>query len=256
MAGIFRTIFGGLLAVSALPAQELKIWSEFQRIDPFGKVVAVDRVDNPREILSPAAARNAWTSFHVALTIAENTPSFLYIQQNPELFRVTVYKEHFTKTADGWIPDRLTEVKAPCTVLLPDSSDPIPQQNTVAYWLDIWVPGNTPVGRMRMQAVLKSGERWLVYPMEVRVTSAIVPKIGAVSGRVAPVTARADAFVRSGGAERADVASIRHMIRRNAAQDEALAHAVEVLPPKPPKELGAEGYLKVRDFLLRSISNQ
>ena len=57
--------------------------------------------------------------------------------------------------------------------------------------------------------------------MEVRVTPAIVPKIGPVSGKLASVTARADAFVRSGGPERADLASIRHLIRRNAAQDEA-----------------------------------
>jgi hypothetical protein len=162
-SAIFRLAAGALLVAGILPAQEIKIWSEFQRIDPFGKVVAVDRVDNPREILSPSVARNAWASFHLALGIAENTPSFLYIQQNPELFQVTVYKEQFTKTPDGWIPDRLSEVKVPCTVLLPDISDPIPRQNTVVYWLDVWVPEKTAVGRMRMEAVLKSGDRWLVY---------------------------------------------------------------------------------------------
>jgi hypothetical protein len=105
---IFRLSASVLLATGILPAQEIKIWSEFQRIDPFGEVVAIDRVDDPREILSPAVARNAWASFHLALRIAENTPSFLYIQQNPELFQVTVYKEYFTKTAHGWIPDRLS----------------------------------------------------------------------------------------------------------------------------------------------------
>jgi hypothetical protein len=248
---IFRLADCALLAVAILPAQEIKLWSEFQRIDPFGKVVGVDRVDNPREILSPAVARNAWASFHLALSVAENTPSFLYIQQNPELFQVKVYKEYFTKTAHGWIPDRLSEVKVPCTVLLPEISDPIPRQNTVVYWLDVWVPEKTAVGRMRMEAVLKSGDRWLVYPMEVRITSAIVPKIGPVSSRLTSVTARADAFVRSGGPERADLASIRHLIRRNAAQDEALARAMDVKLPEAPNELGTEGYLKVRDFLLR-----
>jgi hypothetical protein len=241
----------GVLLVGVLPAQEIKIWSEFQRIDPFGKVVAVDRVDHAREILSPAVARNAWASFHLAVSIAENTPSFLYVQQNPESFQITVYKEQFTRTADGWIPDRLSEVKAPCPLLLPDLSDPIPRQNTVVYWLDVWVPAKTAVGRVRVEAVLQSGGLRLVYPMEVRVTSAMVPKIGPVSVRLASVTSRADAFLKSRGRELADPASIRHRIRRNAAQDEALAGAIEVTLPTPPKELGAEGYLKVRDFLLR-----
>lgn len=121
----------------------------------------------------------------------------------------------------------------------------------MVYWLDVWVPEKTAVGRTRMEAVLKSGDRWLVYPMEVRVTPAMVPKIGPLSGRLGSVTARADAFVRSGGPEHADPASIRHMIRRNAAQDEALARVIEVTLPKAPRELGAEGYLKVRDYLLR-----
>jgi MFS family permease len=240
-----------LLAVTILPAQELKIRSEFQRIDPFGQVVAIDRIESPREILSPAVARNAFASFHLAVTIAEGTPSFLYIQQNPELFQVKVYKELFTQTAQGWIPDRLTEEKVPCMVLLPEAIDPIARQNTVVYWLDIWVPENTPPGRMRMQAVLKSGDRWLVSPMEVRVTPKVVPKIGPVSRMLAPLTARADAFVKSGGSERVDAATVRYLIRRNAAQDRALAKALEVTPPPAPRELGAEGYLKVRDFLLR-----
>jgi hypothetical protein len=250
-AGAIIPLAASVLLSGAMPAQEIKIWSEFQRIDPFGKVVAVDRVDNPREILSPAVARNAWASFHLALSIAENTPSFLYIQQNPESFQIRVYKEQFTRTADGWMPDRLSEVKLPCTVLLPDIPDPIPRQNTVVYWLDVWVPAKTAVGRVRMEAILKSGDRWLVYPMEVRVTPAMVPKIGPVSARLAPVTSRADAFLKSRGRELADPASIRRLIRRNAAQDEALAGALEVTLPGPPKELGAEGYLKVRDFLLR-----
>ena len=87
--------------------------------------------------------------------------------------------------------------------------------------------------------------------MEMRVMQATVPKIGPVSGMLASVTARADAFTKSGGPDRADAASIRHLIRRNAAQDEALARAKNVTLPEAPKDLGAEGYLKVRDSLLR-----
>ncbi len=246
-----RLAAGLLLVVAILPAQELKVWSEFQRIDPFGQVVAVDRVESPREILSPAVARNAWASFHLAVTIPESSPSFLYLQQNPEWFQVKIYKEQFTQTPQGWIPDRLVEVKLPCTVLLPEII-PIARQTTAVYWLDIWVPEHTPVERMRMQAVLKAADRWLVYPLEVRVTPAIVPKLGRVSLMLAPVTARADAFVKPGGPERAEAVSIRHLIRRNAVQDEALARALKITPPAADLESGAEEYLRVRDFLLKA----
>jgi MFS family permease len=240
-----------LVCAAVLPAQQIKVWSEFQRVDPFGEAVTVDRVEHPREILSPAVARNAWASFHVALTIPENMPAYLYIQQNPEWFHVTTYKEEFSRTPEGWIPDRLTQVKAPCLAVLPEMS-PIPKQTTVVYWLDIWVPEQTPVGRMRMQASLNLGERWLVYPMEVRVAQATVPRIGPQSRLLPPVTARSDASVSAGGAERVRENSVRYFIRRNAAQDRALAQALRVTPPEAAKELGAEGYLKVRDFLLRS----
>ncbi len=245
-----RIALFSLLAAGLLPAQSLKIYSEFQRVDPFGNVVAVDRVERPREILSPAVARNAWASFHLAVTVPENTPSFLYIQQNPEWFQVTVYKEQFEKTSRGWIPDRLEKVTPPCMVMVPETP-PIPKQTTVPFWLDIRVPENTEVGRMRLQAVLKSGDLWLVYPMEVRVTQAVVPKLGPVAGALPPVTARADASVAPGRPGGRPLLSIRQLIRRNATQDRALAKALKVEPPPAPKELGAEGYLKVRDFLLR-----
>jgi MFS family permease len=248
-----RITLGALCFVALLPGQEMKVWSEFQRIDPFGHVVAVDRVEHPREILSPAVARNAWTSFHLAITIPQRSPSYLYLQQNPEWFKVTVYKEQFVQTSQGWIPDHLTEVKIPCLVMLPDEVTPIAKQNTVTYWMDVWVPANTPVERMRMQAVLKSGDRWIVYPMEVRVTKAVAPRLGLVPQLLAPLTARADAFVRA-GSERVETDSIRYRIRRNAAQDQALAGMLKLTLPAPARESGAEGYLKVRDFLLVEAS--
>jgi len=222
-----RIALGAVAFAAIVQAQEVKVWSEFQRIDPFGQVVAADRVEHPREILSPAVPRNAWTSFHVAVTIPENVPTYLYVQQNPEWFDVTVYKEEFKPTPEGWIPDRLREAKLPCLTILPDAEKPIPRQTTAVYWLDIWAPEKAEVGRMRMQVLLNVAERWLMYPMEIRVVSATVPKL--------PAPAQRD--------------SIRPLMQRNARQYEALAKALKVeLPPPGP---GAEGPLKVRDFLLR-----
>ena len=83
----------------AIHAQSIEVRSEFQRFDPFGGIVAVDRVDNPREILSPVAVRNAHTSFHIAVRMAPGEPAFLYVQQNPaDTLKIRVYKETFENT--------------------------------------------------------------------------------------------------------------------------------------------------------------
>jgi hypothetical protein len=163
----------------------------------------------------------------VAITIPESVPTYLYVQQNPEWFQVNVYKEEYSQTAGAWLPDRLREVKLPALTVLPDVDRAIPRQTTVVYWLDVWVPEKTEVGRMRMQVLLNVAERWLMYPMEFRVVPPVVPKL--------PAPAERD--------------SVRALIRRNARQYEALAKALGVTPPPPGP--GAEGPLKVRDFLLR-----
>src|ERR1017187_5385935 len=58
-----------LIAAAAIAAaQTVTVYSEFTRVDPFGQVVRADRGANePREILSPAIARNALSSFHVVV---------------------------------------------------------------------------------------------------------------------------------------------------------------------------------------------
>src|SRR4051794_9425037 len=100
-----------LLTATAGAAQTVEIYSEFQRPDPFGGIVGVDRGWKPREILSPAVVRNGFASFHIAVTIPAKESYFLYVVPNPiTACRVALYKEHFVKTRSGWIPDRLTEL--------------------------------------------------------------------------------------------------------------------------------------------------
>src|SRR5437660_10060473 len=92
------------LAGCLLHAQSLEIYSEFQRFDPFGKVVAADRAETPREILSPAVARNGFASFHVVVSVPPESNYFLYIVTNPvDACRVALYKERFIKTSNGWM---------------------------------------------------------------------------------------------------------------------------------------------------------
>src|SRR5690349_5716802 len=117
-----------LLLISAaagaalLNGQTLAVYSEFQRVDPFGNIVAADRGGTPREILSPAAPRNGFVSFHVAVTAPAGTNYFLYVVPAPlNACRVALYKEHFTRTPTGWIPDALEPItRLPQFATMPD----------------------------------------------------------------------------------------------------------------------------------------
>jgi hypothetical protein len=261
-----------LLAAPALGAQSLDIYSEFQRIDPYGEIVAVDRSPSPREILSPGVARNGWASFHVAVHAPVNTSYLFYVMTNPvNACRVAMYKEHFVKTAAGWIPDRLTELtRLPDYGFMPDPDDGVPDQNTRVYLLDLWIPPDSGVGRFRLEMQLKTAS-WAIQPMEVRVLDARIPE-QAGSGKPAvlpPVESPADAAAAgpladylAGAPVRScePLESVRAVICRNAAQDMALARQVSTPAAllgwwwnfNLPRVLGAEWWLKVRDRLYAS----
>lgn len=270
-----------LLLAGPVQAQSVRVVSEFQRVDPFGEVVRPDRTARPREILSPAVARNAFASFQIAVTVPEGEPFFVYIQTNPpDIFHISLYKELYVKTDDGWIPDVLEAVPLLAFDTLPYLPLPIPGQNTVSYWMDVWVPAETPVERVRLEVLVKVGRGWLIYPMEVRVVAAVAPTVQEHRAALPAVTERADASVygpfrnfvcdahEGGHAERL---SVRRMIHRNAVQDLALARALDgpelredllrragVTDKKrwcqsrePMAEQSAEWFLHVRDSIYR-----
>jgi hypothetical protein len=164
------------------------------------------------------------------------------------------------KTSAGWIPDTLQEVRLPYYFILPDAQDGISGQTTVTFWLDIWVPAEVPPDRMRLQALLKAGDRWLVYPMELRIRQAIVPAFEWKPVPVPPVKARADAALAEAWcgrpAKEAGPLTVRQLIARNARRDRLLAQTV---PPeisqwcRHPGALPAEWYLTVRDRIFRPL---
>jgi hypothetical protein len=259
----------GAFAATALRAQSLEIYSEFQRVDPFGNVVAIDRAEHPREILSPAVPRNGYASFHIVVSVPPKTNYLLYVVTNPlDACRVVLYKEHFVKAGDGWIPDVLAEVhRLPDFGAMPDPNADIPGQDTRVYLLDVWIPPEAIPGRFRLEAQLKVGY-WIVRPMEVRVIPARVPDrpAGREPGGKAtlpPVEEGADAAATtilndyiSGAFTPTPVQplTVREVIRRNAIQDMALAgspQALENLRKGLPsrKMLGAEWYLRIRDLV-------
>jgi hypothetical protein len=130
----------GFAAVAG--AQTLDIYSEFQRVDPFGNVVAADRALAQREILSPAVVRNGFASFHVVVSVPPKESYFLFVGTNPpNACRYTLYREHFAKTENGWIPDALTETpRLPDWGVMPDPDDHVEGQTARLYLLDVWIP--------------------------------------------------------------------------------------------------------------------
>jgi hypothetical protein len=264
---LLRLVWVLLAAFPAL-AQSVRIYSEFQRVDPFGNIVAADRSLKPREIISPAVARNGFASFHIAVTGPPKMNYFLYVLANPDdVLRFTVYREEYRRQGDAWIPDALQAVRLPGFGVIPEATVNIPGQTTRSYLLDIWVPRNVPPRRVRVEVLIKVGG-WIVAPMEVRVVPATVPDL--VPGPPVSLPPRdriADTFALGplvdylSGIVRdypREPRTVRDVIRRNAAQDMALARAysktvlLEITFMALEEHVGAEWYLRLRDFLYRN----
>lgn len=284
---MFRWMVGLVLwAAAALPVQAngvvVETYSEFQRIDTAGDVAAVDQAEFPREILSPAAVRNGHLSIRVVVKAPAGEGFHVYLAQNPgDTAKVTLYRE---VTADGGlIRDRLERVDAPYTHV------PVPgQPNVLSLLIDSYIPAKAPADRFRLEAQISHKGVWHIVPFEVRVFPVTIPSIATPPARGMSRVRRADsvavaalraAYCQGAGGENGapDIDTVGGVIARNVWQDVALAKLLEpklgrdfllgqaaaaaglkdgatfcASTPRPPKELGAEWYLKVRDFLIRA----
>jgi hypothetical protein len=270
------------------PIASVQVYSEFQRIDPFGNVVSADRARRedvrPREILSPGLAGNAHASYHVAVTAPAGMPFTLFVGQYPTGFLgVTVYREVYMKVGAQWIPDGVERVMLPYAGKLPDPSRPIPGQTTVTFLMDVQVPLGAGGIRTKLEPQLNLDNRWITYPMEVRILDATVPghkdDYGALAGLEEPSDATARRALRaylcgSPGGDPPARNTLRWFTLRNTLEDIALARSLESRPgvkllpeilrlagsgntakwceaPVFPDDLGAEWYLLLRDALYR-----
>jgi hypothetical protein len=230
---------------------------------------------SPREILSPAVARNAYASYHVVVRSAPRSKFTLYVGQNPDnAVQVTLYKE--SHAPDG-IPDLLQQVLLPYE----GTTD---TAGLAVFWLDLFVGSDAPVRRIKVEPQIHSLERWVTYPMEVRIAPPIVPVHPSRLAALPQRSARSDVVAYGPWREALCAApepitkertvTIRSLIHRNVQQDLALAKksgidriwpglleaagmqdvkswcAASQNPPIPA--LSPEWYLRVRDFLYRT----
>jgi hypothetical protein len=265
-----------LLALPAA-AQIVTVYSEFSRIDPYGNVVRADRgPSEPREILSPAVPRGAFSSFHLVIEGQPGDSYTIQIALNPvDAVKVTAYRQRYVKAGEEWVPDGLEPVSLPYDGRLANAQ--IPDQTAQAFWIDMWVERDATVQRIKVEPQVYHGGSWIRYPMEVRV---MTPSLGVAGPRGpglgadsvgAPTSASAiSPWVRSQcnpGEKKGSEAglSIRNLIARNAGQDVRLAGGSA--PPELFRLLGVSGrtglcrpgsaklaapedYLRVRDLLV------
>ncbi len=223
------------LAIAAIPlaAQSLRVYSELAQIATSGEASGA-----PREILSPALARNAFNSFQIVVQVPPGTPYWLYLGENPEdAVKVTLYRRDSSRL------ERLTS---------PYSGD-----TTQVFRLDLWVDGSAAVRRIKIEPELFVNDDWITYPMEARVMEAAVPD-GKWSEGAAPPAAVMKSFLCGSPVPTLTGDSESHLQFRNAQQDVALAARAPKADllrlmggcSSPPSN-DPEAYLRIRDYLFR-----
>lgn len=251
----------------ALSGQRLWIVSEYQRIRPDGETVLADRIERRREVISPAVARNAWTTFRVVVEAPPDQPYYIHVAQNPDdVVRVALYQEVYAKQGSEWVPDVVKPVTLPVAATLAKG------QKIQSYLLDLWVPGTAPVARFRLEVQFNANGRWVIYPLEIRVREAMVPT------RIESAAAPRDYACGPPSAPRPQPGLTRAsgFIARNIAQDLALARVRESAEPRQqiiaaivraggwttasefcassePAPRGVEWWLRARDYLLQGV---
>lgn len=271
---------GLLIACSPAFGYKVYVYSEFTRIDPWGKVVPQDRGQaEPRHILSPAIPRNATSSLRIVIEMDKPGKFQLDIAQNPaNAVRPNLYREVYQKQGDTWVPDKLVPVPVPYDGKEEDFA--IPGQTHVSFWLDMAVKKDAEVDRIKVepQVYIFALDDWFSYPMEVRVAQAVIPAVDVrpaalpdVSARsdmaaLAPIRARVCGVAPKNGPQEL---TARAMIHRNAAILMSLAGdsakpALAKVARAPSLEAicaekltggdGPEWFLRFRDSIVRQKS--
>ncbi len=213
-----------LLALRAF-AQTVEIRSEFW----------TPTLTPAREIISPAVARSAFATFRV---IAKGAAKYnLCVAANPDdIFRVSVYGSDNEPLpmpcADGLTEHTLT--------------------------MDVWTPADAPVARIRLEAQMWFDDRWIIYPLEVRVQDALVPEkrtegwSGYLCGKPGPKPAGQSKTERNYRQDVAMSRSLEPRLSRDTLVREIVTRLGAATPEawcKAPRMPPGEQYLLLRDYL-------
>jgi hypothetical protein len=205
---------------------ELRIYSEFDRLNAAGELIENVPGRTPQEIISPGVIRNGFTSFHIAVTARPGILYWLAIQSNPpNVFGIRVYKE--SAPASSLVMDELREEAKPTYFLGVMSAT-----GKDVFLLDLWTPVDAPVRTVRLEVLVKEAY-WVVAPMEVRVLPARAPnldtRVCCAAGSSAEQTADSfaweallSAFTDVPLRSIPSPVTVRSVIRRNAIQDAAV----------------------------------
>ena len=232
-----------MMTMAAAGAQPLRVVSEFAKIDEAGEVVAPE---TPREILSPAIARNAYSSYQVIVQVAQGTKWLLYIGQNPEDFvKVAAYR----RSGDHLDPIRL----------------PYDGEGTQVVWIDVWADATVAARRTKLEPQVRIDGEWVIYPMEVRIRENVVPaNVLKEDGTAHPMEVmRGFLCGQKVAASASPQLTVTRLLFRNAQQDVGLAAAGSALDREElKKRMGGcnaklpadpEAYLWVRDVFFTPL---
>jgi hypothetical protein len=230
-----RAILCICFASFAAQAQPLRVFSEFARMGADGEPAVPQ---NPREILSPAVARNAFATFQVLVKAPAGAT--LWVGQNPEnAFQVTLYREESGK--------------------LRKVNEPVEVKGSEVIWMDVFVPKDAPLIRIKLEPELFIDKDWVIYPMEVRVEGPTLDEPPRGAGSAAPFEVMRSFLCGTKPVPGPDPGLTRAGLSfRNAQGDLKLAEKASKLEMQKifgacnqPAPSNPEAYLRIRDYLLR-----
>jgi hypothetical protein len=169
------------MAASACAGAGLSALPEHLRPDPFGAIVAPDRISGaaPTQAVKLESARAAYVSLQLVVSLPEGGDYRLEVQPfaaasgiQADLFREWF---HYLPKEKLYLPDALVPVRSPYASRLPEPDNRIEKQTAQAFWLDLWVPAATRPGDYRTTATLRAAGRTYTLPVQLRVLAATVP---------------------------------------------------------------------------------
>lgn len=172
-----------LLLSARIPAAQLDLLSEFQRVDPAGTVLEADRAPANAGPLTLRGARAGYVSFRLVVKLARPGSYSLDLRWNDPGLETDLFREwfHLTEPEKRYYPDALAPVRMPYRSELPEPDNRIARQSAQSFWVDIWIPASARPGRYRGVARLEADGGAITRPLDLTVLAAVVPEAEAVT---------------------------------------------------------------------------